>query len=476
MTELSVQWLVVLLLVVATFLVLRRRPKRFSRGILLGFFHPYCDSCGGGERVLWVMVLSLLESWKDMLHIVIYSGDYYENDETTKRLILQKVKDRFKIDIISRFYDNISFVRIRSRPLLEAKWYPVGTMIFQSLASIIVGFDCFRHVTPDVYIDTTGAAFIYPLVKLLSLGTTKVCAYVHYPIISTDMLSKVREQRPGYNNNSRIASSVTISTLKLLYYKVFASFYSIVGSYADIVMVNSTWTYGHIDSLWNKSGKKRIHTVYPPCNTRHVMQSTTGTTSRKRVILSIGQFRPEKDHFMQLKAFQLYLDKLPLASRDGVELVLLGGTRNHEDEQLVDRLRRTAEEYGILSQVSFVVNAKYEEMLALLETSTVGLHTMWNEHFGISVVEMMAAGLIVIAHKSGGPKLDIITVGGRDTSGYLADSPEEYASHMNHILHEVSSSEQEGIRRNARASIDRFSDEVFKESVKKIFLDSGAVI
>ena len=30
------------------------------------------------------------------------------------------------------------------------------------------------------------------------------------------------------------------------------------------------------------------------------------------------------------------------------------------------------------------------------------------EHFGISVVEMMAAGLIVWAHDSAGPRYDII--------------------------------------------------------------------
>ena len=35
---------------------------------------------------------------------------------------------------------------------------------------------------------------------------------------------------------------------------------------------------------------------------------------------------------------------------------------------------------------------------------------MWNEHFGISIVEMMAAGLVVVAHNSGGPKGDIINV------------------------------------------------------------------
>lgn len=30
------------------------------------------------------------------------------------------------------------------------------------------------------------------------------------------------------------------------------------------------------------------------------------------------------------------------------------------------------------------------------------------EHFGITVVEMMAAGLLTIAHESAGPKEDII--------------------------------------------------------------------
>jgi alpha-1,2-mannosyltransferase len=33
---------------------------------------------------------------------------------------------------------------------------------------------------------------------------------------------------------------------------------------------------------------------------------------------------------------------------------------------------------------------------------------MWNEHFGIGVVEYQAAGLISVVHNSGGPKGDIV--------------------------------------------------------------------
>ena len=56
---------------------------------------------------------------------------------------------------------------------------------------------------------------------------------------------------------------------------------------------------------------------------------------------------------------------------------------------------------------------------------------MWNEHFGIGVVEMCAAGLAVIAHNSGGPALDIVRSG---QTGLLADSAEEYAEAMVSVL------------------------------------------
>lgn len=51
-----------------------------------------------------------------------------------------------------------------------------------------------------------------------------------------------------------------------------------------------------------------------------------------------------------------------------------------------------AKELGIADQVEFCVNASFDQLRALLGDAVAGLHTMVDEHFGISVVEYMAAG------------------------------------------------------------------------------------
>ena len=43
------------------------------------------------------------------------------------------------------------------------------------------------------------------------------------------------------------------------------------------------------------------------------------------------------------------------------------------------------------------------ELEALLDEHKFGLHMMRNEHFGMAVAEMTAAGLLVLAHRSAGP-------------------------------------------------------------------------
>jgi alpha-1,2-mannosyltransferase len=60
-----------------------------------------------------------------------------------------------------------------------------------------------------------GYAFTFPIFRFL--GGCFVGAYVHYPTISTDMLSRVISNEEGVNNDKFIAKSLIFTNLKLMY-------------------------------------------------------------------------------------------------------------------------------------------------------------------------------------------------------------------------------------------------------------------
>ena len=97
-------------------------------------------------------------------------------------------------------------------------------------------------------------------------------------------------------------------------------------------MVNSSWTENHILDLWDAPFK--THRVYPPCEVNHLKTlQTTSNDTEKIVIMSIGQFRPEKDHPLQLQV--MYELRTMLAKDEDlwnkVKLVIVGSCRHEED-------------------------------------------------------------------------------------------------------------------------------------------------
>jgi alpha-1,2-mannosyltransferase len=77
--------------------------------------------------------------------------------------------------------------------------------------------------------------------------------------------------------------------------------------------------------------------------------------------------------------------------------------------------------------------------------------------------EMMAAGLLVIAHDSGGPQTDIVK---HQRTGFLATSADDYAQAILQAL-EMSEQEANDMRSRAQQSALRFSDDVFDYSFNK---------
>ncbi|XP_071734396.1 GDP-Man:Man(3)GlcNAc(2)-PP-Dol alpha-1,2-mannosyltransferase-like [Rutidosis leptorrhynchoides] len=423
---------------------------RSNRKKAVGFFHPYTNDGGGGERVLWCAVKAIQELRPD-LDCVIYTGDHDASPDS----LIRRAVDRFGVNLISP----PKVVHLHKRKWIEETTYPRFTMIGQSFGSIYLAWEALNKFVPLYYLDTSGYAFTYPLACLFGC---KVICYTHYPTISLDMLSRVHSRSSMYNNDAVVANSVLLSRLKLVYYTFFSWMYGFVGSCANLAMVNSSWTQSHIEKLWRIPD--RTKRVYPPCDTTGLQALPLEREATPPKIISVAQFRPEKAHTLQLQAFALAVKKLS-SDVPKPKLQFVGSCRNVADEKRLQSLKDLAIQLNVEEDVEFYKNVTYRELVKLLGGATAGIHSMIDEHFGISVVEYMAAGAIPIAHNSAGPKMDIVLPEEGKETGFLAQTVEEYEEAILKILW-MTESEKHEMAAAARRRASRFSEQRFYEDFK----------
>lgn len=309
-----------------------------------------------------------------------------------------------------------------------------------------------------------GHPFTLPLLSFLSGSTVPLGAYVHYPVISTDMIGRVRDgvwgvesgseagtggeaegggggevggdgangkkseggfkgwrrlgklayvymyhnsliRVPSRQSNRGNTTGLTISSfLSRRYYHAFTRAYAVSLLFADEIMTNSSWTSGHISSLlklgrgtWaayllnlddtgrakaNKTdsmskenkedkgdqGDRNDRVVFPPCDTSEFLHLPLEDRHESHTLISLAQFRPEKDQAKQLRALAILFERYPqwrdvqvdssqkkgaktglekAGSGKGVKLVLMGSCRDEADERRIDGLRRLAKDLGI---------------------------------------------------------------------------------------------------------------------------------
>ena len=152
--------------------------------------------------------------------------------------------------------------------------------------------------------------------------------------------------------------------------------YSLALRRSSFLMVNSSWTKNHVDSILVHSDSfldlihlrssltrvhstpKRAEIVYPPCDT-HAL-SHLPLERRPSLLLSLAQFRyghffpahfrlcvherarPEKDHAAQIRMMARLRISYP-EHRQSMRLLLVGGVRNEEDAARVEELKELAD-------------------------------------------------------------------------------------------------------------------------------------
>jgi len=166
---------------------------------------------------------------------------------------------------------------------------------------------------------------------------------------------------------------------------------------AHRLLTNSNWTADLLQELYCVD----VETIYPPVVTGKI--DPKPWKDRDRGFVCVGRLDPSKNIHQNIEI----VDQLRNRAHD-VHLHIIGPA---EDQEYSRRIERLADDRPYIFLEG---RTSRERLIELLCAHRYGIHGMENEHFGIAVAELVAAGTIPFVPDSGGQveivqELDILT-------------------------------------------------------------------
>ncbi len=183
---------------------------------------------------------------------------------------------------------------------------------------------------------------------------------------------------------------------------------------------------------------------------------------KKNQIVVFGRIAPNKNIDDSVKIFAH-------GTKDfqGYKLIILGGATS-ETEDYTKRLKKLADELGILKRIEIIKNPSFKKIREILQNSKGVIDSQREISLTITSIEAMAAGNIVLGYKNSGGYRDILEEG---KYGYGFLDIKEGGGKLKEILDKL-----ENKKINNKKSIKRameFSDQRFKKTIKKILNENG---
>jgi glycosyltransferase involved in cell wall biosynthesis len=297
------------------------------------------------------------------------------------------------LDSISRAYGKkIRIERVKSLLPFKLNYFGIYQRLLTMLSSIDVK-------DSEVVINTHGDALPYRI-----SGATPYLLYLHFPTFLM-------------GSTARYASN---KYRKSLFWRAYFKPYSVITrslamhamTRSSLVLTNSEFSR---EAIRETFPDVHPYVLYPPVNTDRFSHAySQPINARELKVLVVARFSPEKQIENAITVAHLL--------RGSIKFHIVGSLAP-ANRPYFKMLQNMIETYGLTQTVTLTPNASNEELIDAMSKSMLYFHTMIGEHFGVSIVEAMAAGLVPIVPSYGGCS-EIVP------SGYQYRTLEEAAQHI----------------------------------------------
>jgi glycosyltransferase involved in cell wall biosynthesis len=346
--------------------------------VIHGDFNP----CGGAERLSLVTMQALLEMGIDDINLTTLTNPDLSRLKNTygKNLVsvMEKINKINVVDII------VELSRQQEDP---------------------------GDYNYDITINTNGdaAPYYHP-----SFSKDNAITYCHFPTtkyhiesenvvyLRTDLGMSAERSDVFSDNNDDIDNPINCKTNLQLSSKRRKECFEILKYGYWKLMRNSTLLTNSDFSrraIVNAFGINNVSILSPPIDIKtfhDIALMSNGNDKRNDIILVISRIDPHKKIENAIKLAKILKDN---STGRGMKIV---GNLYYYYTDYYSKLKKMVIDLGLSDYITFEINASLDKLLSIIQESRVYFHPMIGEHFGIAVVEAMAAGLITVVPNEGG--------------------------------------------------------------------------
>lgn len=272
-------------------------------------------------------------------------------------------------NIYTLYGKTLPFVKIISLFPFKVSYFGIYQRLLTTLHSL-------KLKDPDILINTNGGM----MPRNIPVNTS-IMTYVHFPpsLLTTS----------NYRN-SKYTQSLFWKTYFKPYQKISDILIKRSLSKSKVIVTNSNFTKEAITKAYPET---EPIVLYPPVNIKK-FDVAYESNSNGRQVLVISRFSPEKQIENAIKIANIL-------RKDDIKFKIIGSVIP-SNLYYFNSIKRMVNDLGLSDKVSLIKNGSFIEMLNAMSDSRVYLHPMRGEHFGVSVVEAMGAGLVPIVPAYGG--------------------------------------------------------------------------